>query len=568
MLHIPEKELKDTLVSSGFISEKEFDSVIEEAKRTAQDIESLLIEQGLISEEYFTKILADYFKVPFFDFSGFEMTPELLSLVPENIAKTHKVIAVGASKKDITLAMEDPGDLKTIQFMERKIGKKINPVLVTHKNLKEALSGYKKSITQEFDKIINENVDKAMSTGVNDAEKMAQDIPVTKILDTLIEYAAAQESSDIHIEPLDDEVLVRFRIDGILQDVINLPYIVHSALAARVKLISDLKIDEHRLPQDGRFRYKLDETSMAIRVSVIPTIYGEKIVLRLLMESARPMNLESLGLEQQDMAVIRDAIKKTHGMVLSTGPTGSGKTTSLYTILHLINKPEVNISTIEDPVEYDIRRVNQIQVNVKTGLTFADGLRSLLRQDPDIIMVGEIRDSDTAELAVHAALTGHLVLSTLHTNNAAGAIPRLVDIGVQPFLLASTVNLIIAQRLVRRVCPGCITPKPITKEEASRIFYQLGISGKDIKKYKLPKTVFAGKGCKECHNSGYRGMVGIFEILRVNNEIRELVLQKAPESRIEAQAIKDGMRRMLEDGLEKAESGITTYEEIMRVIRD
>lgn len=567
MLHIPEQELKKTLISSGFISEEEFDKASAKARQKAQTIESVLIEENYLSQEYLAKILAEYFKVPFMDLTGFEAKQELLDLIPENIAKSHKVLAVDFDKKSISLAMEDPGDLKTIQFMEKKFGKKISPVLVMHDDLKEALSFYKKSITKEFDKIISENVDKAIESGVSDDERAAQDIPITKILDTIIEYAVAQEASDIHIEKMSDQILIRYRVDGILRDITSLPSMVHPGLIARVKLISNLKIDEHRLPQDGRFRYQIDESSIATRVSIIPTMYGEKVVMRLLMESARPTNLESLGFNQNELSIIKDEITKTHGMILSTGPTGSGKTTSLYTIVHLLNNPEVNISTIEDPVEYDIRRINQIQVNVKTGLTFADGLRSLLRQDPDILMVGEIRDKETAELAVHSSLTGHLVLSTLHTNSAAGAIPRLIDIGVESFLLASTINMIIAQRLVRRVCPNCISPKSIKIEEARNIFNQLGITSKDFKKYKLPKTVFKGKGCNECRNSGYKGMVGIFEILKVDQEIREFILKSVPESEIEKLAIKKGMKTMLDDGLSKAQAGITTYEEIMRVIR-
>jgi len=568
VIHITESELKRSLIESGFISEEDFTSAAKESSHFGRDIKEVLIEKGMISEEYLIKILCDYFKVPFFDISSEKVPKELLELIPESLAKTSRVIPVKVDDHSVTLAMEDPGDLKIIQLLEHKLQKKIQPVFVTKKGLKEALSAYKVDVSKEFDKVINENIEKAIGEGAKDAEKMAEDIPIIEILDNIIEYAVSKSASDIHIEPLEKEVLVRFRVDGILEDLLTAPDLVMPAILARVKLISDLRIDEHRLPQDGRFKFKNDDLAVAIRVSIVPTIYGEKIVMRLLSESSRPKNFESLGFESDQLKTLEEEIKKSHGMILSTGPTGSGKTTTLYTVMHLLNRPEVNISTIEDPVEYDVGRINQIQVNTKTGLTFADGLRSLLRQDPDIIMVGEIRDKETAELAVHAALTGHLVLSTLHTNNAAGTIARITDIGIQPFLLSSTINLIIAQRLVRRVCPHCVASNPISKEDAKDIFLHLGITYEEIEKLKLPNMVYKGKGCKECHDSGYKGQVGLFEMLKVDEKIRKLIVNGVSEAEIEIAAKKNGMKTMLEDGLKKAAAGITTYEEIMRVTRE
>ncbi|OIP24796.1 hypothetical protein AUK11_02475 [bacterium CG2_30_37_16] len=568
MLHVSEAELKKALTASGFVDEKDFEKAYMDAKSANRETADILIEKGILSEEYLAKIMADYSEMPYLDLKSGKIDKDTLFKISENYAKSHHVAAVAEDDNSITIAMIDPMDLKTVQFLEHQLKKSIKPAFVTHQGLKQALTLYEINVDKEFDKIINENVGKAIQSGTSDAQQLAQDLPVISILETLIEYASSEDASDIHIESLVDQTLIRFRVDGVLQDILWLPIAVHTAILARVKLIADLKIDEHRLPQDGRFKYETDEASVSIRVSIVPTIYGEKIVMRLLSDSSRPLNLEALGFDQKQQALLDEQIKKTHGMILSTGPTGCGKTTSLYTIMHLLNKPEVNISTIEDPVEYDIKRINQIQVNTKTGLGFSDGLRSLLRQDPDIIMVGEIRDGETAELAVHAALTGHLVLSTLHTNSAAGAIPRIIDIGVQPFLLASTVNLIIAQRLVRRICTKCNFSKKISEKEAMDIFKHLGIEGSDIKKYKSPNMAYMGKGCDECHGSGFKGQIGIFEVLVVNDNIRNLIIDSAPETKIHQSAVKNGMITMLQDGLNKAASGLTTYEEIMRVIRE
>lgn len=564
MFHIPADELRKTLTGSGFVDEKQFSRAEEEARKTDREIIHVLVEHGDVSEEYLAEILADYFGVKYADLGKIKIAEEVAKLITESAAKTRKVIPFEADETSVKVAMEDPGDLATINFLEKQIGKEIIPFITTGRALREALGVYKKSISADFTKIIEENVQKARAQG-KDIEQMAQDLPVINILNTLIEYAISQRASDIHMERLPKEFLVRFRVDGILRDVITLPMTVHPALIARVKILADLKIDEHRLPQDGRFRYDTESHSSAIRVSVIPTFYGEKVVMRLLEESERFLTLEELGLSQRNLALVQKAIKEPHGMILATGPTGSGKTTTLYTVLHLLNRPEVNISTVEDPIEYDIKRVNQIQINPRINLTFADGLRSLLRQDPDILMVGEIRDKETADMAIHSALTGHLLLSSLHTNDAAGAIPRLIDIGVEPFLLASTLNLVIAQRLVRRICTKCVTSVKLTPPDQEKIGLMLKGLGKQMK---MPNQIYKGRGCHQCNQSGFRGRLGIFEVLEVTPKMQELITTKVSEEKVKAQARADGMVTMLEDGMSKIEAGATTLEEVLRVTKE
>lgn len=577
MLHITPAELKKTLLGSGFIDEKQFEAAREEAQKTDRDLANVLVEHGDVSEEYLAEILADYFGVQFVHLRKLKIAEQDVKLIPERIAKAKKIIVFGRQKEGgnekIKLAMADPGDISAIDFVAKQTGFKVISFIATDSEIREALGVYKKSIASDFAKIIQENVQKSKAQG-GDIVQMAKDLPVINILDTFIESAIAQRASDIHLERLPKEFIIRFRIDGILRDIISLPIAIHPALIARVKILADLKIDEHRVPQDGRFRYEGEHHSTAIRVSIIPAFYGEKVVMRLLEESERFLTLEELGLGQRELKLVKEAIERPHGMILSTGPTGSGKTTTLYTILHILNRAEVNISTIEDPIEYDIKRINQIQVNPKIGLTFADGLRSLLRQDPDILMVGEIRDKETAEMAIHSALTGHLLLSTLHTNDASGAIPRLLDIGVEPFLLASTLNLVIAQRLVRKICPNCVTSLKLSVKDLENIKKQIaGLAGEgqEIKTkpfVKIPGQFYQGKGCEQCGGSGFRGRIGIFEILSMSPAIQNLTIAHASAEKIKTQAIKEGMKTMLEDGFRKVEAGSTTLDEVLRVTRE
>lgn len=572
MFHISPAELKKTLISSGFIDEKQFSLAENEAENTNRDLVNILIEHGDLSEEYLAEILAEYFGVEFIHLKKMKIDEKVAKLIPEDVSKLKKMIVFEQSEGQIKLAMEDPGDLEAINFAEKQTGMKVIPYIATAADIREALGIYKQSIAADFNKIINENVKKS-GTGSLDETQMAQDLPVINILNTIIEYAISQRASDIHFEHLDKDFVIRFRIDGILRDVITLPIDIHPAIVARLKILAGLRIDEHRLPQDGRFRYESEAAggegtghNTAMRVSVVPAFYGEKVVVRLLDEAERFLTLEELGLSKDDLKIVSEAIKEPHGMILSTGPTGSGKTTTLYTILHLLNSPKVNISTIEDPIEYDVKRVNQIQANPKIGLTFADGLRSLLRQDPDIIMVGEIRDKETAGMAVHSALTGHLLLSTLHTNDAATAIPRLIDIGVEPFLLASTLEVVIAQRLVRKICTNCVSSLKQTESDKKRL--QEEFKGIFKGAISLPAQLYVGKGCNICGGSGYKGRLGIFEILKVTPPIQDLIVNRASADKIKAQALKEGMHTLLEDGFRKIESGQTTIEEVLRVTRE
>ncbi|MEK7618481.1 MAG: GspE/PulE family protein, partial [Patescibacteria group bacterium] len=408
---------------------------------------------------------------------------------------------------------------------------------------------------------------------------MGEEIPVIRVVDTLLEYAIFEKASDIHIEPQENAVTVRYRIDGVLHDVMTLPKVIQAAIAARIKVMSNLKIDEHRLPQDGRFKVEKDTLKFSLRVSTIPIFDGEKVVIRLLEESAKAANLEDLGFRPPNVEIITRNVKKPHGMILVTGPTGSGKSTTLYTVLSILNTKTVNISTIEDPVEYRIVGANQMQVNPKIGLTFALGLRALLRQDPNIIMIGEIRDKETAEEAVHAAMTGHIVFSTLHTNNAAAALPRLLDIGVEPYLIASTINAVMAQRLVRTICPDCKASYKldgISVENLEKQFHMqklfdilarekvLSAKTKDLGSIKF----FKGAGCDKCAHTGYKGRMGIHEILELTPTVAEMIMQHKSSQDIQDEAEKNGMVLMWEDGFIKAAQGITTVDEIIRVSKE
>ena len=396
--------------------------------------------------------------------------------------------------------------------------------------------------------------------------KPANDISIIKLVDALIEYAHQSRASDVHMQPFENEIKVRLRVDGILHDIFVLPKEIQPEVITRIKVLSDLRTDEHQAAQDGRFKVSLSEPKIDfdVRVSIVPTYYGENTVMRILTEQAQTLNLAGLGLAISDLDKAGRAIKKPYGMILSTGPTGCGKTSTLYTILRMLNSRDVSIMTIEDPIEYSIEGTGQIQVNVRSGLTFADGLRSILRQDPNILMAGGIRDEETAAIAVHAALTGHLLLSTLHTTDAATALPRLMDLGVQPFLIASTVNAVMAQRLVRTICQECRTEKILTDEEAKSLAEALPQATKG----KIYNKFFIGKGCKKCFQSGYYGRIGIFETIEVNDDIRSLVMQRANSGEIKAKAIQMGMTLMIEDGFQKALKGITTIEELLRVIHE
>ncbi|MEK7157339.1 MAG: GspE/PulE family protein, partial [Patescibacteria group bacterium] len=477
----------------------------------------------------------------------------------------------------------DVDDLPSIETVGKKTGLKILPRLTDTDSIKYALLQYQKSLKDEFGDIISTEAGKikAVTEGGNDLsgedlKKMAEDLPIVRIVDTLLRHAIVQGASDVHIEPMETEVLVRYRIDGILHDAMTLPKAAAAGIIARIKVLSNLKLDEKRLPQDGRFKMETEADRVSFRVSILPTFFGEKTVMRLLRETGEGFTLEALGFHGENMERIHHALKQTTGIILISGPTGSGKTTSLYTMLDILNQPDVNISTVEDPIEYQMKRVNQSQVNPQIGFTFASGLRSLVRQDPDIIMVGEIRDSETASLAINAALTGHLVLSTIHTNSASGAIPRLIDMGVEPFLIASTIRVIVGQRLVRRLCDGKES-YTLTRAMRDKIAgaAEFDIALKTLHDEKIVKSnatlddipFYHPAPSAECED-GYKSRIGIHEVLAISPALREIMLRSSTSDALEEQAKKEGMLTMFEDGLYKAARGITSLEEVLRAISE
>lgn len=568
-MHITEEKLKGILLESGVISDQVFADATNEAHHLGQAVSEVLIGREEITEEYFAELMEPYVGVPLIDLKTVPLDHATVSLLPESFAKGKNVVVFAHEPERLAkVAMLDPLDYDTIEFIRAKLGCWVEPYLTTRKSLRFGLKQYKETIGKEFNDIIAESVKKFVAeSGETDLAKMAETVPIVTILDSVIEHAISLNASDIHFEPLPKEVLVRFRVDGILQEILSLSASVAPILVARVKILGGLRVDEHKTPQDGRFRFEGDESAaIDIRANVMPVMHGEKVEMRLLKSQTRPLSLSELGLSPQAIKIIEEEIKKPHGMILSTGPTGHGKTTTLYAIVHMLNTPKVNITTIEDPIEYEVGRINQTQVNVKAGITFANGLRALLRQNPDIIMVGEIRDNETVEIAVHAALTGHLVLSTLHTNDAPSAIPRFLDMGAPAFLLASTMNLVIAQRLVRRICASCTESYEVTEEIQRLISAQIALAGNALKK--PLKTLYRGKGCNVCGLSGFSGQIGIYELLRVNEPVRELILKSADATEIRKQAIADGMETMFEDGLAKVERGVTTIEEILRVVKE
>lgn len=580
---LEEQDLKRALVSKKLITAKAWDELKKEATTVKKDVVDLLVDKKIVEEEKLTEMAAGFLDVEFVDLKeGGQIAKEILLLVPEPIARRHGIIAFGEDKGKLKLGMIDPDDLGIREAIKKKTDMIVVPFLISKSSLEYGLKQYHTSIEAEFAKIVQtkESEEKGLAGDVTEKLKeMAEEIPVVRVVDTLLEYAIFEKASDIHIEPGEKEVVVRYRIDGVLHDVMTLPKVIQPALVARIKVISSLKIDEHRLPQDGRFKIEKDSYKISFRVSTIPVFDGEKVVMRLLDESARALTLEELGFSGQNYEIITRSIRKPHGALLVTGPTGSGKSTTLYTVLSMLNTKNVNISTIEDPIEYRMPGINQMQVNPKIGLTFAIGLRALLRQDPNIIMIGEIRDSETAEEAVHAALTGHVVLATLHTNNAAGALPRILDIGVEPFLVASTVNAIVGQRLTRSICQDCKEEYHIEPEYETVLRKEFNIDGLmkvmreqkaiDLKTDKLTEvTFYRGKGCDKCNHTGYRGRKGIYEVLEVTDEIQDLIIKHAPTNQIQEKALEQGMILMWQDGFMKASQGITTIEEVLRVSKE
>jgi type IV pilus assembly protein PilB len=579
-MRVEDGQLKAFLLDAGLIKEGQFEEASKKAKESDQKVGDVLVSEGLIKEEELIKLQAYILGVPFVSLEKEVIAPEVLKIIPEPIARSNNIIAFRKQGTNLEVAMLDPDDLRTIEFIKKTSNFKILPRLTTTESIKNVLRQYQQTLEVEFGDIIKKDSGLIKSIKEEDSaeegedlRKAAEELPVIRIVDTLLKHAILQRTSDVHIEPTEKEVIVRYRIDGILHDAMVLPKQAGSGIVARIKVLSNLKLDEHRLPQDGRFKVETEDYKYAIRVSVLPVFDGEKIVMRLLPETSRTNTLENLGFRDDALEKVQGNLRKPVGMILITGPTGSGKTTTLYAMMEILNTPSVNISTVEDPIEYRMPRVNQTQVNPKIGLTFSSGLRTLVRQDPDIMMVGEIRDNETVSLAINAALTGHLVLSTLHTNSAAGAIPRLIDMQAEPFLISSTLNCIIAQRLTRKLTES--KEKYTLKEDGLKNLEKYCDMGSILKLLKEEKIIkpkdtwknvnfYRPKPSEGCPD-GYKGRVGIYEVLSVTETIKEMIIKRETSDQIQAQARKEGMRTMFEDGLLKAAQGLTSIEEILRV---
>lgn len=586
-MQIDVNHFKKIILDSGLVSRADFEDLEKKAKDTKQKIGDVLLSNGKISEIDLKKTEAFVLGIPFVSLAKQKIDFSVLSLIPEPIARNYNIVAYKKDANTLEVAMLDVDDLPVIDFIKKRSGLKILPRLTDGESIKSVLVQYRESLQVEFGNIIQKESSKILTSTKDEEEKsgdkseqelkdLAEDLPVVKIVDSLLFHAILQNASDVHIEPGEKDLTVRYRIDGMLHDAMVLDKTAGGGITARIKVLSNLKLDEKRLPQDGRFKIDQNGEKISFRVSTLPTFYGEKTVIRILKENAHGFSLETLGFHGEGLERIHASMKLKTGMVLATGPTGSGKTTTLYTMLDILNKPEVNISTVEDPIEYQMPRVNQTQVKPEIGLTFANGLRSLLRQDPDIVMVGEIRDGETAGLAINASLTGHLVLSTIHTNSAAGSIPRLIDMGVEPFLITSTLKTIIAQRLVRKLTSS--KKKYFLSNDELKSLGKVVDLDRMINFLKIEKLikdtdswdkiVFYKAVPSADSVDGYSGRVGIHEVLNVTASIRELIVKGSSQDEIEAQAKKEGMMTMVEDGVYQAVLGLTTLEEVFRVVSE
>lgn len=573
-MYISDTHLKSFLADAGLVSQKDFDAAGEEAEETGRPIGEILTSHNTIGEDELRRTYAYILGIPFVSLTGTKIMYEVLSLIPEPIARRNNIISYNHRGDELEVAMLDTDDLAAIDFIRKKTHLKILPRLTDVASIKASLKLYQQSLKDNLGEVIRRETEVLeKNEGEEDLQKVADGVPAVRIVDTLLRHANAQNASDIHIEPMEDKLLIRYRIDGILHDAMELPKSAAAAVTARVKVLSNLRLDEHRLPQDGRFGAEYGGERISFRVSVLPTYYGEKIVMRLLRDSISGFTLESIGFHGLALDRMHESIRATTGMILACGPTGAGKSTTLYTLLDLVNTPHVNISTIEDPIEYQMKRINQTQVRPEIGFTFANGLRSLVRQDPDIIMVGEIRDKETASLAINAALTGHLVLSTLHTNSAAGAIPRLLDMGVEPFLLVSTLRACVGQRLVR-VLTSEKEKYELSRDEQMHLERSID-AGAVLKALKEGKIVPKDATWKNVSfyrpkdiRSGFSGRRGIYEVLPITSTIKELVMKNGTADEIYKQARSEGMLTMVEDGIFKAAQGLTTIEEVLRVVTE
>jgi type IV pilus assembly protein PilB len=594
-MRISDATIQMLLERNNAVTNEQLDALKEEGARSRRPLQDIVIQNKIIDEKQLVEAFANYAQIPFVEIDPRDIPQPILNKIPERIARQYNAVLFQVDEDGTQhLAMDDPDDVQAVNFIEKQIGEKIKIHIATRTNILTCLENYRGDVNKELNQVIDvqREGDASDSQTITEAD-IAEDSPIAQTVNLLLEYAIRSSASDVHIEPREDYVQVRYRIDGVLKEVNRLPRNVINALVSRIKILSNLKIDERRVPQDGRFKIKVAGKQYALRVSTLPVVDGEKIVMRILDESNQAITLEELGFWGHSLEVVNKAMTEPNGMVLITGPTGSGKSTSLFSILTILNTPDVNISTVEDPVEYKIPGVNQTQTNTKAGMTFASGLRSLLRQDPNIIMVGEIRDTETANLGVQAALTGHLVFSTLHTNNAATSLPRLLDMNIEPFLIASTVKAVVGQRLVRRLCMVCRQSRAPDAAEADaivRLFnLRQGQAFGDIHRLEQQaqqqrigndtplSTNDAGiiavwkatpGGCDECNHTGYKGRIGIYEALGTSIPIQKMIVSNATSNQIQDQAIAEGMVTMQTDGLIKSLRGDTTIEEVLRVTKE
>lgn len=563
-------DLIDILVSQGNLTSEDGKKLKLEQMSQGGKIEDLISKSGLVDAKILVETRAKIYNVPFVDLLEKAASPEALNTLPKIVAEKYRVLPfdIDKSRGELSLAMADVLDLEALEFVEKKTGLAVKPFAAIPADVDLAISErYSQSLSAEVTAALKETTSSADEVKTVDIRKLGEIIreaPIAKIVSTLLEFAMRSKASDVHIEPQENKTRVRYRIDGILHEKLVLPKKVHDAVVSRIKILGGMKIDEKRIPQDGRFNFRAGEDEVDLRVSSLPTSHGEKIVMRLLKKSGGVPTLPELGLRGLALKNLEDSILRPHGIIIVCGPTGSGKTTTLYAVLSKINTTRVNIVTLEDPVEYAIAGVNQVQVNPQAGLTFASGLRAFLRQDPNIVLVGEIRDSETSDLAIQASLTGHLVFSTLHTNDAAGALPRLLDMGAEPFLLASSMTAVVAQRIVRKICEKCkksYIPPPEVLDDIRQVLDKL-LDGKNL------VSLYRGEGCTECNDTGYRGRMGVFEVLKISEKVGRLILERSTAGDIAKQALVEGMITMKQDGYMKAVEGITTLEEVLRVAQD
>lgn len=563
-------QIEDILFRQGLLTSDQLSAVKLESINSGTSVDKILLQHNLVTLDKITEAKAELLNMPFVKVADKAISVDTLNLIPEAAARRYRIIPFDKAGDELLVAMADPLDIQIIQFIEKRSGMRVKPYLALPEDILKAVTDqYGQNLTSDVTSALNEVASVKPEAEAVESPEILRETPVTNIVNQLLEYAMKTRASDIHIEPEGDRTRVRYRIDGILTEKILLPKVVHEALISRIKILAVLKIDEKRLPQDGRFTFALGQKVVDLRISIIPTVFGEKVVMRLLPKTTAAPTMLELGLRGSSLKSLESQLLRAHGIILICGPTGSGKTTTLYSILTKISTTRVNILTIEDPVEYQIHGVNQVQVNIQVGLTFASALRSFLRQDPNIIMVGEIRDNETAELAIQAALTGHQVFSTVHTNSASGAPPRLLDMGVEPFLLTSALNAVLGQRVVRKICSRCRVEFSAAPEVEENIKSVLGnLMPISVKNSPASLKLYKGKGCNFCVSTGYLGRIGIFEVLVISESIAKLILEHSSSSSIEQEAVKLGMVTLKQDGYLKVLEGITTMEEVLRVAQD